>query len=680
MRKFLATRKPSSKVGRRSSHMRSRRHIFALLLCLAASAASAAPSPNPSVTPKFAPLKPTGPVKPLQNASPAPSEKPAHSPKPKPSASPDASSSPSPKASPKPPKPSPTPKPTPALKPDAELDVVADEYIRGYLAARPLHATALGFHEYDGRINEYTRLAIDAELARLRRFDDRLAKFDITKLGARQAVDLRLLQAAVKKELFFIQDLGMYDHNPLTYARALDVGVYAKRKYAPIEDRVRSIVVVENQAPNLIIAAKTNLADPLPKPYVELAIQTARGASEFLRKDLIESLTDLKDEALRATFLQSNRRAATALTEYAAWLEKEKLPKAIADFAIGEEKYQRFLAETELVNMPPAKLLELGMTELKKEQDVFAESAKKIDETRPADVVFKQIQSDHPTAANLIPEITKRLDAIKKFVIDRKLVTLAADTKTQVKETPQDRRATSFASMDTPGPFEKRANESYFYITPPENDWTELQKEQWLTSFNYFMSDLVSIHEVYPGHYVQFLHLNASKASKAEKVFGATSFVEGWAHYTEKMMIDEGFGGAAPGATPSESDIQRAAKYRMVQAQAALLRLCRLCVSIKMHTQGMSVEEATKFFQDNCYMEEKPARAEAMRGTFDIGYGSYSLGKLQILKLRNDYQAQEGDKFSLKKFHDEVLNHGMLPIRLLREVLLKDKAKWGEVL
>jgi uncharacterized protein (DUF885 family) len=662
--------------------MRLRRHIFALLLCLAVSAASAAPSPSPSVTPKFAPLKPTGPVKPLQNASPAPSEKPARSPKPKPSASPDASSSPSssPKPSPKPPKPSPTPKPTPALKPDAELDVVADEYIRGYLAARPLHATALGFHEYDGRVNEYTRLAIDAELFRLRRFDDRLAKFDIAKLGPRPAIDLRLLQAAVKKELFFIQDLGMYDHNPLTYARALDVGVYAKRKYAPIEDRVRSIVVVENQAPNLIIAAKTNLAEVLPKPYVELAIQTARGASEFLKKDLVESLADLKDEALRATFLQSNRRAASALTEYAAWLEKERLPKAIADFAIGEEKYQRFLTETELVNMPPAKLLELGLAELKKEQDVFGEAAKKIDETRLADVVFKQIQSDHPTAANLIPEVTKRLDAVKKFVIDRRLVTLAADTKTRVKETPQDRRATSFASMDTPGPFEKRANESYFYVTPPEDDWTELQKEQWLTSFNYFMSDLVSIHEVYPGHYVQFLHLNASKATKTEKVFGATSFVEGWAHYTEKMMIDEGFGGAAPGATPSESDTQRAAKYRMVQAQAALLRLSRLCVSIKMHTQGMSVDEATKFFQDNCYLEEKPARAEAMRGTFDIGYGSYSLGKLEILKLRNDYQAQEGDKFSLKKFHDEILNHGMLPIRLLREVLLKDKAKWDEVL
>ena len=667
-----------------------RRSIFTLLLCLSASLLSAAiPTPTPSPTPKSKPappLKPSGPVKPLQNASPTPSEKPTRSPKPKssaspsPSASPAASSSPASSASPAPSaKPSPTKAP-PALKPDAELDLVADEYIRGYLASRPLLATALGFHEYDGRINEHTRLAIDAEVARLRRFDDRLAKFDIAKLGPRAAVDLRLLQAAVKKELFFIHDLAIYDHNPMTYARSIDVGVYAKRKYAPIEDRVRSIVVVENQTPNIVIAAKTNLADVLPKPYVELAIQNARGASEFLKKDLVESLADLKDETLRATFLLSNRRAATALTEYAAWLEKEKLPKAIADFAIGEEKYQRFLSETELVNLPPGKVLELGLSELKKEQEVFAEAAKKIDETRPAEVIFKQIQSDHPTAENLIPEVTKRLDAVKKFVVDRKLITLPGDAKMQVKETPQDRRATSFASMDTPGPFEKRANESYFYVTPPETDWTELQKEQWLTSFNYFMSDLVSIHEVYPGHYAQFLHLNASKATKAEKVFGATSFVEGWAHYTEKMMIDEGFGGAAPGATPSEDEVQRAAKYRMVQAQAAMVRLCRLCVSIKMHTQGMSVDEATKFFQDNCHYEEKPARAEAMRGTFDIGYLNYTLGKLQILKLRADYQAQEGDKFSLKKFHDELLNHGMLPIRLLRELMLKDKAKWDEVL
>ncbi|MEY2489164.1 MAG: hypothetical protein QOC70_1106 [Verrucomicrobiota bacterium] len=565
------------------------------------------------------------------------------------------------------------------MKPDTELDSVADEFIRGYLAARPLHATALGFHEYDGRISEYTRLAIDAELARLRRFDERLTKFDMAKLGPRAAIDLRLLQAAIKRELFFAHDMASYEHNPMTYASAIDVNVYVKRKYAPIEDRVRSIIVVENQAPNVMIAAKTNLADVLPKPYVELAIQIARGSSDFLKKNLVDALADLKDESLRATFMQSNRRAATALAEYAAWLEKEKLPKATPQFAIGEEKYQRFLAQTELVDLPPAKILELGLAELKHEQEVFAEAAKKIDADKPAQEVFKQIQGEHPTSENLIPEITKKLDSVRKYVVDHKLVTIPTEVRAQVKETPQYRRATSFASMDTPGPYEKRATEAYFYVTPAENEWPEQQKNEWLTSFNTYSADIISIHETYPGHYVQFLHLNASKATRPEKIFGTTSYVEGWAHYCEKMMIDAGFGSSV-GPSPTDEEIKRGAKYRMAQAQQAMLRLCRLCVSIKMHTQEMSVDDATKFFRENCYYEDKPARAEAMRGTFDIGYLNYTLGKLQILKLRKDYEAQEGENFSLKKFHDELLNHGMLPIRLLREIMLKDQAKWGDAL
>jgi uncharacterized protein (DUF885 family) len=556
--------------------------------------------------------------------------------------------------------------------------MVADEFVRGYLAARPLHASALGFHEYDGRISEYTRLAIDAELARLRRFDERLKKFDLAKLGPRAAIDLRLLQTVIKKELFFAQDLAIYEQNPMIYASAIDVNVYVKRKYAPIEDRVRSIIVVENQAPNVIIAAKINLAEVLPKPHVELAIEIARGAADFLKKDLVAALAELKDESLRNAFLQSNRRAAAALTDYAAWLEKEKLPKATSQFAIGEEKYQRFLAQTELVDLPPAKILELGLSELKHEQEIFAEAAKKIDANKPAAEVFKQIQNEHPTSGELLAEIAKKLDSVRKYVVDQKLITIPSEVRPQVKETPQYRRATSFASMDTPGPFEKRT-EAYYYVTPPEEAWPEEQKNEWLTSFNSYSADIISIHETYPGHYVQFLHLNTSKATKAEKVFGATSFVEGWAHYCEKMVIDAGFG-SVHGPNTTDEQIRQGAKYRMAQAQQAMLRLCRLCVSIKMHTQGMSVEEATAFFQTNCYYEEKPARAEAMRGTFDIGYLNYTLGKLQILKLRNDYDVQEGENFSLKKFHDELLKHGMPPIRLLREIMLKDKAKWGDVL
>jgi uncharacterized protein (DUF885 family) len=562
---------------------------------------------------------------------------------------------------------------------DAEFDAVAEEYIKGYLAAHPLEGTALGLHEYDGKITDYSRLALDAELSRLRRFEDRLSKFDPAKLSPRQSIDLRILQGAVKKDLFQMQDMSVFERNPMVYARAADVNLYIKRNFAPLEDRVRSLVAIESQIPNILIAARTNLNAILPKPYVEVAIQIAKGSADFLKKDLVVAVGNLKDEQLRGAFHEANRKAANALNDYAAWLQREKLPKASLDFALGEEKFRRFLAQTELVDLPPQKNLEIGLEQLKAEQTAFADAGKNIDPNKSPIEVFKQIQSEHPTPQNLIPDVAKDLDKIRKYVLNRRLVGIPSDIRAKVKETPQYLRATSFASMDTPGPFEKRANEAYYYVTPTENDWPEKQKQEWLTAFNYYTSDVVSIHEAYPGHYVQFLHLNSSPASKVEKIFGSYAFVEGWAHYCEKMMLDEGYG-AATDSSPSEDDVKRAAKYRMAQADEALLRVSRLCVSIKMHTQKMSLDDATKFFQENCYYEQKPARQEAIRGTFDPGYLNYTLGKLQILKLRDDYKAQQGDDFSLQKFHNELLNHGMPPIRLLREIMLKDQSKWDQVL
>ena len=562
---------------------------------------------------------------------------------------------------------------------DAEFTSVSEEFLKGYLAARPLEAVALGFHEFDGKINDYTRLSIDAELSRLKRFDDRLKKFDLSKLNTRNSIDLRILQAAIRRELFIIQDLAVFESNPMTYAHAIDLNIYVSRKFAPLEDRVRSIIAIEAQAPNIMIAGKTNLVENLPEPYVELAIQIARGAAKFLQKDVVEAIKDLKDEKLLAAFSTSNRKAVAALNDYANWLEREKLPKATADFALGEEKYQRMLAETEFVDLPPDRILEIGLQKLKEEQDIFAKAAKTIDPSKPAIEVFKQIQNEHPKAESLISDVAKNLEQIRKYVIEHKLVKIPSDVRAQVKETPAYRRATTFASMDTPGPFEKKGTEAYYYVTPVESDWPDAQKNEWLTSFNYYTTDVVTIHEAYPGHYVQFLHLNASSATRIEKIFGSYAFVEGWAHYCEKMLVDEGYGGGKK-ETPTDEEAQRAAKYRMAQADEAMLRLCRLCVSIKLHTQKMSVDDATKFFQDNCYYEAKPARSEAMRGTFDPGYLNYTLGKLQILKLRDDYKAQQGDEFSLQKFHNEILDHGMPQIRLLREILLKDKSKWGEVL
>jgi uncharacterized protein (DUF885 family) len=562
---------------------------------------------------------------------------------------------------------------------DAEFAAVAEEFVKGYLNARPLLATRLGFHEYDGRADDFSRLALDAELQRLRRFDDRLRKFEPEELNARNGIDLRILQAAIANELFEFQDVHKFERNPMTYAHCADLNIYIARNFASLDDRVRSLTAIELQIPNTLIAGKTNLESVLPKPYIELAIQIARGSADFLRKVMVAAVKAVKDQEVRGNFLDANRKAANALNDFASWLEREKLPKATPNFALGEARYQRWLTETELVDLPPAKVLEIGLAKLKEEQKVFADAAKVIDPNKPALEVFKAIQKDHPKAEKLLPDIAKNLDQIRAYVTEYKVVGIPPNAKAQVKETPQYDRATSFASMDTPGPFEKKATEAFYYVTPAEPNWTEQQKEEWLTAFNYYTADVTSIHEAYPGHYVQFLRLNASTANKIEKIFGSYAFIEGWAHYCEQMMLDQGFGG--PKKPPgSEDEQKRAAKYRMAQASEALLRLCRLCVSVKMHTQGMGVDEATKFFQQNCYYEEKPAHDEAMRGTFDYGYLNYSLGKMQIMKLREDYKAQQGDEFSLEQFHNQLLDHGMPPIRLLREILLKDKAKWDEAL
>src|SRR5512132_2052606 len=347
-----------------------------------------------------------------------------------------------------------------AEKQDAEYEAVAEEYMKTYLAAHPLQGTALGLHEYDGKISDYSRLALDAELSRLRRFDDRLAKFDPAKLSQRQSIDLRILQAAVKRELFEMQDMSVFERNPMVYARAGDVNAYIKRNFAPLEDRVRSLVAIESQIPNILIAARTNLDEKLPKPFIELAIQIAKGSADFLKKDLVAAVSGLKDEQLRVAFQAANRKAANALGDYATWLEREKLPKASLDFALGEEKFARFLAQTELVNLPPQKVLQIGFAQLKAEQEAFAEAAKKIDPNKPAIEVFKQIQSEHPASDKSIPDIAKYLDKLPKYILSRRLHGIPPESHAKPKETPQYLRTTSFASLDTPGLFEKRATEA----------------------------------------------------------------------------------------------------------------------------------------------------------------------------------------------------------------------------
>jgi uncharacterized protein (DUF885 family) len=554
---------------------------------------------------------------------------------------------------------------TPALADEAQrFDDLSQQFLDGYFAWRPGFAVNLGLHDYDGKVAERSKSSIASELARLKEFEIKIAAIDPAKLDPTGRLDDRVLLSAIRAEIFEIEDTRRYQLNPMAYVLGGEVNVYIERDFGPLEQRLASVIQVERSARKLVDAAKENLDDALPKPFVETAIRSAKGSGEFLDHDLPRAFAPVKDPALLSQFKEINTAAAKAMRDYANWLKTDKLPKANASFALGREKYVKMLQTQELITLSPERILEIGLAQVKRHQAVFNNAARTIDPSRPPLEVFNQIQKDHPTADGLIPDTRRDLEAIRQYVIDHRLVTIPSEVRAEVMETPGFNRAGSFASMSSPGAFETKAREAIYYVTPVENDWSAQRKEEWLTSFNYYTLDVVSIHEAYPGHYVQFLHLNASPATRIEKIFGSYAFIEGWAHYCEQMVLDEGFGGEGI----------RGARYRMTQSSEALLRLCRLCCSIQMHCQGMSVEDAARFFHENCYYEAEPARQEAIRGTFDPGYLYYTIGKMQLLKLREDYRRQEGPGFSLEKFHDEVLGHGMPPVRLLREILLKDPA------
>lgn len=555
---------------------------------------------------------------------------------------------------------------------DEAFQKLSEDYIKGYLDWRPTLGTALGFHQYDGKMTDISKASIAKEIARLKNFDQKMATIDTSSLSHEAFIDYRMLRSGINSEISGMIDTRVLYRNPMQYANTADVSIYVKRAFAPIENRLKSIIAIEKQTPAILAEAKKTLDDTLAKPHVELAIQIAQGTVSFLKGDLKVALKDVKNDSLMKAFEASNKLAIDATNDFATWLQKEKLPKANNNYAIGRENYRKMLLYSEGVTMSPEKVLELGLNELKKEQAAFNAAAKIINPNKKPVDVYHDLQKEHPTAENLIPEAKKHLELIRQFLVDKNIVTLPTERRVIVKETPEFARATSTASNDDPGPFETVATEAFYYITPVDPKWSPQQKEDWLRQFDYYTTDNVTIHEAYPGHYTQFMHLNASKASKIEKIFGSYAFIEGWAHYCEKMMADEGYG--------HNGDPVIAAKYRLAQSGDALLRLCRLCVSVKTHCQGMSVDDATKFFMDNWYQGDKPSRQEALRGTFDPGYLFYTIGKLEILKLRADYEKQEGANFSLKKFHDLMLDNGMPQIRFLREKLLKDKSTWGDVL
>jgi uncharacterized protein (DUF885 family) len=541
---------------------------------------------------------------------------------------------------------------------DAELNRLADRYFEeAVFRYDPVQGTAAGFHQYDPLLPSGSRAEIDSEVAALHRFEMETANFDTRGLSPPAAADRELMLSQIRGSLLSLESIRSWEKNPDIYSSGLSSAIFTimSRKFAPPEERLKSAIARERLAARLLQSAHANLKNP-PKVYTEVALEQLPGILGFFEKDVPAAFKDVKDAALLADFQKSNQDVIEGLKQYESWLKSDLLPRSNGDFRIGAENYRKKLLYDEMVDIPLDRLLEIGYQDLRHNQAEFKRVAASIDPKQKPEQILEQIEKDHPPGDKLLQAFRDVLGGLRTFVETHRIVTIPSKVPPIIEETPPFMRALTTASMDTPGPYEKVAKEAYFNVTLPEASWAKQQMEQYLEGFNRGTIVSTAVHEVYPGHYTQFLWI-ANAPSKIRKLIGCSSNAEGWAHYSEQMMLDEGYGNGDP-------------RLRLGQLQDALLRDARYIAGIQMHTGKMTVEQAVEFFVTEGYQVRPVAQKEAKRGTSDPTYLVYTLGKLQILKLRDDYRKMKGAQYTLQGFHDAFMAQGYPPIRIVRGAML----------
>ena len=551
------------------------------------------------------------------------------------------------------------PAPPPAAKPsgDAAFGDVARAYLDDTYRRQPTLATFLGIHKYNELLRDPSRQAVLDEVAAARQFRDRVAAIDATTLSPANQLDREQLLLAIDSRVLTLETVRPWARDPDSYSSGLTNTAYImiKRAFAPPDERLRQLVAREKAMPATLAEARKNLDNP-PRIYTEIAIEQIDGNRDFFRTAVASAFPTVADKTLLAEFKQANDAVIAAFDDYKKWLQSDLLKRSNGDFAIGEETFRKKLAADEMLALPLDELLEIAEKDLRKNQAAFAETARLLDPKRTPAQVLEAAQSNYPPASKLLAVTQSELDALGRFMSDHKLITIPKAAPATVQETPPFLRATTSASMDIPGPFETVATEAYYNMTLPDPKASAKATREFMKQWYYAAISNVSVHEVWPGHYLQFLYAKQFP-SDIRKVFGAATNSEGWAHYCEQMVIDEGFHADDP-------------RYRLAQIQDALLRNARFIVGIRLHTKGMTVAQAEDFFVTEGYQPRPVAVSESKRGTSDPTYGYYTMGKLMILKLREDYKAKMGAQYSLQKFHDTFIALGPLPLPLIRKAML----------
>ena len=552
---------------------------------------------------------------------------------------------------------------------DDALRKLADEYFdQVYFHYAPSNGTLEGFHQYDAQLEDFSRAAVDRETADQERFEDRFAAIPADQLDLNSQGDLELLLGNIHSRLLSLNTIRLWEKDPDQYSSGISNSAFVlmERKFASPDDRLRSLVAREKLMPAALDAARENLKNP-PRIYTQIALEQLPDIISFFQSDVPAAFKEAANEQRKAEFSQSNNAVIAALKSYQSWLRKDVLPRSHGDFRFGAETYSKLLLYDEMVDTPLPRLLQIGYADLHQNQSEFNRIAREVDPHRTAREVLAELGRDHPAPDHLLESFSQTFQGLIQFIQEKHIVDIPSPVRPTLEDTPPFMRATTTASMDTPGPFEKVSTQAFFNVTVPDPHAAAQQTEQLMAQFNRGTIISTAIHEAYPGHYVQFLWVPQAP-SKVRKLLGASTNDEGWAHYCEQMMLDQGYGQPGTGAR----DARDAKMIRLGQLQDALLRDARFIVGIQMHTGGMTFDQAVKFFVDEGYETHAGGLVETKRGTTDATYLYYTLGKLQILKLRADLEKKEGAQFSLRQFHDDFLKQGFPPIKIVRRALLGD--------
>lgn len=532
-----------------------------------------------------------------------------------------------------------------------DWDQFVQGYIERYFVTHPTFAVNAGRHEFDGKLPDMSEAGLKRESTRLRTERERAVAFDPATLDERQRLERDNLIANIDGELFFTDSAGFPYKSPLVYS--MDPSVYITRPYAPLPQRMRAYIDYLNAIPTVLAQARANLRTPLARPYIDVSKNVFSGYASYFKNDVPAVFQSVTDARLQSDFRTATDRTVKAMEDFAAWLDAQT-PQATNNYALGPELFRMMLFTTERVDIPLDELEQIGRRDLERNLAALRSACAQYAPGATVQQCVDRANTSKPEGGP-VAVAREQLTTLRKFVADHDIVSIPGTEEAKVEEAPPYNR-NNFAYIDIPGPFEKNMP-SVYYIAPPDPTWTPEVQRAYIPG----KADLLftSVHEVWPGHFLQFLHANRA-GSKFGQLFVGYAFAEGWAHYTEEMMWEAGLGDGDP-------------ETHIGQLLNALLRDVRFISAIGLHTKGMTVEESERMFRELAYQDPGNAEQQARRGTYDPGYLNYTMGKLMIMKLRDDWTRTRGGRTAWKEFHNKFLAYGGPPIPLVRRAMLGDE-------